>query len=88
LSIAITEIEANQSQDATEEGTFILDYCDASCGKDEPRDPVAVGAFSPQAVMFQSHYVAHLIEQFLFGLARDGLLAKSTSMTPFLSACS
>ena len=36
---------------------------------DEARNPVAVGAFGPKAVMFQSHYIAHLIEQFPFGLA-------------------
>jgi hypothetical protein len=36
---------------------------------DEARDPVAVGAFGPQAVMFQSQHIPHLIEQFLFRLA-------------------
>jgi hypothetical protein len=40
---------------------------------DEARDPIALGPFGPQAVMFQSHYIAHLIEQFLFGLACHGL---------------
>src|ERR1041384_1118905 len=39
---------------------------------DKAGDPVAVGAFGAQAVMFQPDYIPHLIEQFSFGLARSG----------------
>jgi hypothetical protein len=39
----------------------------------EARDPVAVGAFGPQAVTLQSQHIPYLIEQFLFRLACNRL---------------